>query len=511
MFDVLIQIGAAKLVVSTVLAGLAWMVKQRAGHPANSHPLWLLVLAVLLLPAVVALPVLPGGNGLAALVAEEGALAGEAPASVGAVAPGIQSIEREVRFPALIGDNGKSALVVVWLAVAALLLVWTLARALRFRLWFVRSSRPAVTWLRREVAEIGHSLGLARMPEVHTTTARVSPMVYWTGGSVRLVIPSCLLTSLDRHELRAVLAHELAHVRRRDHLVRWIEWLACSAFWWNPVAWFARRELRAAEEASCDALGVTALNCAPRDYAKSLLRAVELLSKPPTPPIPAFASGTASNRSPKALERRIRMLISGKSTVHAPRWKRAAGATAIVCLLPLGLVYCGFADQPLPTSPEDAAESPSVARSEATASHPAIKELRYRNVEGDPTVAAEDGPVLAYVVLTASETVGPHALATAPGLPQECRLDPVSIDACSNAMKTDIRLAADTQAWGVCVGDLIPDSWQGKCLTWDSSPFSILPVFAEIFGVSPGSEITGVSTKSRDWGGLTSEGSFSFR
>ena len=356
MFDILIQIGAAKLVVSTVLAGLAWMVKQRAGHPANTHPLWLLVLAVLLLPAVVALPVLPGGNGLAVLVAEEGALAGEAPASVGAVAPGIQSIERAVQFPALIGDNGKPALVVVWLAVAALLLVWTLARALRFRLWFARSSRPAVTRLRREVAEIGHSLGLARMPEVHTTTARVSPMVYWTGGRVRLVIPSSLLTSLDRHELRAVLAHELAHVRRRDHLVRWIEWLACSLFWWNPIAWWARRELRAAEEASCDALGAAAIKSTPRAYAKSLLRVVELLSKPPAPPIPAFASGTASNRSSKALERRIRMLISGKSTVQAPHWKRVAGATATVCLLPLGLVYCGFADQPLPTALEETAE-----------------------------------------------------------------------------------------------------------------------------------------------------------
>lgn len=490
MVDVLLQIGSAKLLISSTMAGFAWTVQRRVGHPAVAHPFWLLVLIGLLLPSVVAVPVLPGEGGAAGVIVGDVGVAREAAEHIEVGTAGGNDAEPVTQLPAWIAEHGGSALVAVWLVVAAGLFAWTLLRALRFRRWLARSSRPAPKALLHEVAEIGHSLGLARVPEVHTTTACVSPMVCWTGGRVRLVIPSSLLTRLNHQELRAVLAHELAHVRRRDHLVRWIEWLACSVFWWNPVAWWARRELRAAEEASCDALGVTALKYAPRDYAKSLLRAVELLSKPPTPAIPPFASGAASGRSPKALERRIRMLMSGKSTVHAPRWKRIARATATVCLLPLGLVYCGFADQPLLTAPEDATESPSVAGSEATASQPALKELRYWNVEGDPTVAAEDGPVLAYVVLTASETVGPHALAAAPGLPQECRLDPVSIDACSNAMKADVRVAADAQAWGVCVGDLIPDRWEGKCLTWDSSPFKLFSVFAEILKPSVESNAT---------------------
>ena len=162
-----------------------------------------------------------------------------------------------------------------------------------------------------------------------------------------------------------------------------------------------------------------------------------------------------------------------------------------VCLLPLGLVYCGFADQPLPTAPEQALESPPVADSETPATtQPAIKEERYWNFEGLPTVTAEDGSGLTYVVLTASETVGPHALASAPALPQECQLDPVSIDACSKAMKADLRLAADSQAWGVCVGDLISNTWEGQCLTRNSSPSSIIPVFAEILGTPPESNAT---------------------
>ena len=338
MVDVLLQIGAAKLVVSAVLAGLAWVVQRRVEHPAVAHLLWLVVLVALLLPAVVAIPVLPGENGAAAVVAEDATLAGEVAGGEASVASP-EDPESGTPFPPRVTGNGKVILLIGWLAVAAALLVWTLLRALHFRRWLARTSLPAPQELRDEVSEIGRSLGLARLPDAHTTTARVSPMVCWTGGMIRVVIPSFLLASLDRQELRAVLAHELAHVRRRDHYVRWIEWLACSAFWWNPVAWWARRELRAAEEASCDAIGMTAIESTPRSYAESLLRVVELMSTLPTPSAPSFASGAASGRNPKALERRLRMLISDRSTVQTPRWIRAAGSAAGAGLLPLGLVY----------------------------------------------------------------------------------------------------------------------------------------------------------------------------
>ena len=361
MIDVLLQIGMAKLLVSCVLAGLALLVRQRVGHPAFNHRLWLLVLVALLLPAVVAIPVLPGEDAAAAVGVDGVVLSSDPIAQIPPNATNGPRPEPGTPLAARITDDTKAGLVIVWLLGTTLLLVWTVLRVLRFRHWLVRSSQPAPPELREEVSAIGRRLGLARMPAAHTTSARVSPMVCWIGGRVRIVVPSFLLATLDRHELRAMLAHELAHVRRRDHLVRWIEWLACSAFWWNPVAWWARREVGAAEEASCDALGAAAVRCAPRDYARSLLRVVDLVSRPPTPPIPAFASGVANGRSPQALERRIRMLMSAESNVPAPRWKRLAGAAATVCLLPLGLVYCGFADQPLPTAPEESAELVTLA------------------------------------------------------------------------------------------------------------------------------------------------------
>ncbi|MCY4571395.1 MAG: hypothetical protein OXF01_01235, partial [Gemmatimonadetes bacterium] len=59
MTGLLLQIGATKLAVSVVLAGVVWVIHRRVDRPAVSYPLWLLVLVTLLVPAVVSLPVLP--------------------------------------------------------------------------------------------------------------------------------------------------------------------------------------------------------------------------------------------------------------------------------------------------------------------------------------------------------------------------------------------------------------------------------------------------------------------
>ncbi len=85
---------------------------------------------------------------------------------------------------------------------------------------------------------------------------------------------------MDTRQFQWILAHELAHVRRRDYMVRWLEWLACVCFWWNPMVWWARHHLRVNEELCCDALVVSSLKPRPHTYADSLLTAVECLACP---------------------------------------------------------------------------------------------------------------------------------------------------------------------------------------------------------------------------------------
>ena len=464
MVDILLQIGAAKLVVSAALAGLAWVVQRRVGHPAVVHPLWLMVLVAMLLPAVVAIPVLPGKSGAFPEIAGNAGVADEMAVriEVGAASGGDSGAGRPLLSG--ISKNGKAGLAAAWIVVAAVLLGWTLVRAWRFRRWLEGSSGPAPPELRCEVVELGRGLGLARLPEMRTTNTHVSPMVYWAGGRVRLVIPSFLLDGLKRQELRAVLAHELAHVRRRDHLVRWIEWLACAAFWWNPVAWWARRELRAAEEASCDALGMMAAKCTPRAYATSLVHVVELLFRPSPSPTPAFATGIASGRNRKALERRLRMVISGKLTDQAPRWARSVGLAAAAVLLPTGLVYCGFADASEPTALEEPLDVTSPVQSDAPATQWQLQlvdsigpeaEVVYRFLgwnDDDGLLAPVDQPQLPAECRTAP---GGHAMATAS----------LSTKFCASALADRYRRHGGVA--GACVSALNKDgSWRGDCEFW---------------------------------------------
>ena len=52
--------------------------------------------------------------------------------------------------------------------------------------------------------------------------------------------------------LDAVLAHEQAHVRRRDPLVQWLALLNRAIFWFHPLAWWLERRLSALAEQACD-------------------------------------------------------------------------------------------------------------------------------------------------------------------------------------------------------------------------------------------------------------------
>ena len=335
MTGLLLQIGITKLAVSVVLAGVAWTVHKRMDRPAVSYNLWLIVLVTLLVPAVVALPVLP-----AEPVGSLPAPRAGAPRAM-LVQP---TFDSSAGLPSgALAQSGPAAL---WLLGAAGLLGWTLVRTIRFRRTFMRALRPASAQLQRHAAEIGRDLGMVRIPNVHVVHARVTPMVWWTGGKVRVLIPAFLLTDMTSEELRAILAHELAHVRRRDHLVRWLECLVCTVFWWNPVAWWARRQLQIAEESCCDELAVVAARSCPRIYAKALLRVVAIASQPLgfRHPLPVSAAGGVGHA--KTLERSLRLIVSSDTRPPAPRWLRTVGRVALLCAVPLGLIYC---DRRVPT------------------------------------------------------------------------------------------------------------------------------------------------------------------
>lgn len=350
MTDVILQIGASKLAISVGLAGVAWIATRRSGSPSLAHGLWLLPLAVLLVPPFVSVPVWSAG-----------------------VDPVVPLAPVAIRVPhaeptpsawaillSWLGSHGKETLVWFWLLGTASVLAWTLVRTLRFHRSLAGASETAPPEAHRLAREVARGLGLGAVPAVYATRAQLSPMVWWAGGRVRVLLPSELLADMDRSELRCILAHELAHVRRRDHVVRWLEWLACAAFWWNPVAWWARRRLRASEELCCDALAVAATSAEPRTYAGALLRVIDFMSTARTPGPLTFASTIDRCGRPSRLERRFRVIMTNRTPTQTPRWLRAALRCGTVCLLAGGLIYC--TDQSDLTS-VDPARVPAVSES----------------------------------------------------------------------------------------------------------------------------------------------------
>lgn len=87
-----------------------------------------------------------------------------------------------------------------------------------------------------------------------------------------LVMPEATAATLDAHDQRLALAHEGAHLRRRDLPQRLALYLACSLQWWNPLAWYAYARMLEDQELACDECVLSRYPGEARRYAALLAR-----------------------------------------------------------------------------------------------------------------------------------------------------------------------------------------------------------------------------------------------
>jgi len=99
----------------------------------------------------------------------------------------------------------------------------------------LRFAHPASAQIIDETEQLASQIGLRRPPEVVTLPGRISPLVWPIGKRVRLILPEELLSQVDQDERKTLIAHELIHLRRRDHWVRSIELVTLVVYWWHPV------------------------------------------------------------------------------------------------------------------------------------------------------------------------------------------------------------------------------------------------------------------------------------
>ncbi len=179
------------------------------------------------------------------------------------------------------------------------------------------------------------------------------------------MLPLRLSQSVDERGATLILAHELAHLRRRDHWVRGIELIVSVVYWWNPLVRFVRWQIHRAEELCCDAWVCRAFPAETRRYAQLVLETAESLRAPQVGAGLLPASPFLRSHSLKA---RIEMILQNRFAPRASRNATIAIALFAMLLLP------SFADTSKPQAPADSQDRAEATDNKAA---PATSEFPY--------------------------------------------------------------------------------------------------------------------------------------
>jgi len=116
--------------------------------------------------------------------------------------------------------------------------------------------------------ELREKLGLSRAIQCLECAWLQTPAVI---GWLRpvLLLPVTALTGLSQDQLRAVIAHELAHIKRMDAFVNLFQILVETLLFYHPAVWWLNRRIRAERELACDEIAVTLVGD-PLAYARTL-------------------------------------------------------------------------------------------------------------------------------------------------------------------------------------------------------------------------------------------------
>ncbi len=119
--------------------------------------------------------------------------------------------------------------------------------------------------------ELSERIGLREPPRLMVSEGASSPVLLG-GAQPVIILPLALLTECSQSELELVIAHELAHRRRRDLLWGWVPALGHALFFFFPLKWLAAHEYRLAQEMACDELAIRTARVRVGDYGETLLK-----------------------------------------------------------------------------------------------------------------------------------------------------------------------------------------------------------------------------------------------
>jgi len=133
-----------------------------------------------------------------------------------------------------------------------------------------RSHRVSDPQLLNSMDRLATAMGLTRPVSLCSCVGLDAPLITGLRRPV-IIFPASALSSSEESALKLALAHELAHLKRRDLAWSWVPILAHTCFWFFPASWLALREYSQAREEACDADALRVTRGQPDAYARLLL------------------------------------------------------------------------------------------------------------------------------------------------------------------------------------------------------------------------------------------------
>ena len=282
-------------------------------------------------------------------------------------------------------NRGLNLLLWLWIGGAVHCLLVAAIRIFRFE-QLLRDTLPASATLQRITHEVAGRLGVQRVPDVRFVECVDVPFLWCAGRRPTIVLPIRLLNQFNEPSVALIVAHELAHLKRRDHWVRVAEIIIASFYWWNPVVWTVRRQIHQAEDLCCDGWVRWAFPDSTILYAEVLLKTAESLNTMQVETSLLPASPFLQSHSLKA---RIEMILEGRFAPHVST--RSMLVVALVALLVLPTFVQSMKTWAASADDEPAAPA-SISESSTTSEFPHV--VRFEQgatqfIEGDDITVTE--------------------------------------------------------------------------------------------------------------------------
>jgi len=235
----------------------------------------------------------------------------------------------------LLWDQAWTVVFWLWVGGAVTCALVAVVSVVRFER-LLRAAPRAPDSLQEAVLEVAAKLGVQHPPDVRLAAWVEVPMLWCAGHRPVILLPARLISQLDDRRISLILAHELAHLLRRDHWVRAMELIISAIYWWNPLVRLIRQQIHAAEELCCDAWVVWAYPDCRKKYAEAMLNAAESLDNSQ---IGAHLLPACPLLRSLSLKERIEMLLENRFSPRASTRSMFALFLVAVVALPLSVNF----------------------------------------------------------------------------------------------------------------------------------------------------------------------------